>query len=272
MTAKPHWTLADISWDAFDPQQVNADLLQVIKTASLVEYNAADYGIYLERVFAGDVLLLPAIQTWVQEEIQHGQALRRWAELADPSFDFAASLRRFQEIFQIPLTATQSIRGSCAGELLARCIVETGTSSFYTALKEGSTEPVLQEICGKIAADEFRHYKLFYTHLQRYRQKNVFPFFRRIRVALERLLESEDDELASAYFAANVSSQVPYQRAPLSQEYLGRVYLYYQIHHINRAMGMVFKAIGLNPQAFWVQPLQHLIWWRLTRRAKKFGR
>lgn len=149
MTHTPHWTLEDISWESFDLQQVNPEILKIIKTASLVEYNAADYGIYLERVFEGDDIFLPFIKKWVQEEIQHGQALRKWAEKADSSFDFEKSLARFQEIFRIPPQATQSIRGSIAGELLARCIVETGTSSFYTALQEASTEPVLQQICKK---------------------------------------------------------------------------------------------------------------------------
>jgi len=147
--------------------------------------------------------------------------------------------------------------------------VETGTSSFYTALKEATTEPVLRYICEKIAADEFRHYKLFYTHLQQYTAQSFFPFYRRIYIALGRLFESKDDELASAYFAANVPYQTPYQKAPFSQAYLERVYPYYQPHHVNRAMGMVFKAIGLNPHGFWVPAFQQLIWWRLTRRAKK---
>lgn len=116
------------------------------------------------------------------------------------------------------------------------------------------------------------HCKLFYTHLQRYKQKTPFPFYKRLFIALGRLLESEDDELASAYFSANISPETPYQQLLFSQEYLGRVYPYYQLHHVNRAMAMVFKAIGLNPHSFWAQPVQHLVWWRLTRRAKKFLR
>ena len=51
-------------------------------------------------------------------------------------------------------TADRSRRGSRAGEMVARCIVETGTSSYYTALREAAAEPVLQEICRRIAADE----------------------------------------------------------------------------------------------------------------------
>src|SRR5258708_8674981 len=51
--------------------------------------------------------------------------------------------------------------------MIARCIVEIGTSSYYSALREAAAEPVLQEICRHIAADELRHFRLFYKHLDR---------------------------------------------------------------------------------------------------------
>ncbi len=38
---------------------------------------------------------------------------------------------------------------------------------YYTALREAAAEPVLQEICRHIAADELRHYRLFYKNLDR---------------------------------------------------------------------------------------------------------
>ena len=47
-------------------------------------------------------------------------------------------------------------------------MVETGTSSYYTALAEATDEPVLRQICKLIAADEYRHFKLFYDHMRRY--------------------------------------------------------------------------------------------------------
>ena len=97
------------------------------------------------------------------EEIQHGMALGRWAQLADPAWDFDAAFARFRAGYKLPLEATGSVRGSQAGEMMARCIVETGTSSYYSALKDATDEPVLKQICAKIAADEFRHYKLFYA-------------------------------------------------------------------------------------------------------------
>ena len=47
-------------------------------------------------------------------------------------------------------------------------MVETGTSSYYTALGEATAEPVLKQVCKLIAADEYRHFKLFYDHMRRY--------------------------------------------------------------------------------------------------------
>ena len=53
MAAK-HWQLEDIPWERFDRAKVDADLLKVIKAASLVEYNGADYATYLCNVFSDD--------------------------------------------------------------------------------------------------------------------------------------------------------------------------------------------------------------------------
>jgi len=55
------------------------------------------------------------------------------------------------------------VRGSRSGELIARCVVETGTSSYYTAIADATDEPLLKTYAGHIASDELRHYKLFYT-------------------------------------------------------------------------------------------------------------
>jgi len=241
-----HWTLDDIAWDRFDRHKVDPDLLRIIKAASLVEHNGGDYAIYLENVFRGDAEFQQAARDWAQEEVQHGQALQRWAELADPAWDFKGAFQRFNDGFKLPLTATNSVRGSRTGELIARCIVETGTSSYYTALADAAAEPVLKQICGKIAADELRHYKLFYTHMVRYQEQERLGFWGRLRTGVGRILESEDDELACAYWAANESG--PYERRPNSRAYARRAYAVYRAKHIDRGIAMVMKAVGLSPQ------------------------
>ncbi len=48
--------------------------------------------------------------------------------------------------------------GSRAGELIARCIAETGTNSFYSALADATDESVLNDICRRIAEGELAHY------------------------------------------------------------------------------------------------------------------
>ena len=155
------WTLDDIPWDRFDATRLDPGIVCIVKAASLVEYNGAIYARHLCDVFADDPHFLDSARRWGEEEVQHGAALAHWAALADPSFDFAASFARFQTGYRIDFTSGRSRRGSRAGEMLARCIVETGTSSYYTALRDASTEPVLREICRRIAADELRHYRLF---------------------------------------------------------------------------------------------------------------
>ncbi len=89
-------------------------------------------------------------------------------------------------------------------------MVETGTSSYYAALADETGEPVLKEICRRISADEFRHFKLFYDHMRRYLKREQIGVLRRLRIALGRITESEDDELAYAWHAANEPPSLPY--------------------------------------------------------------
>jgi hypothetical protein len=259
----PSWTLDDIAWDHFDRREVDPELLRIVKAASLVEHNGADYAHYLCRVFHDDPGFQKLAQRWGKEEIQHGEALGRWAALADPSFDFAKACARFSAGFRPNLGTADSVRGSRAREMVARCVVETGTSSYYSALAEATSEPVLREICQRIAADEFRHYKLFYSTLKRCLADEKIGLWSKLRVAAGRIVESEDDELAYAYYAAN-SDVVPYERRRYGNAYARRAYAVYRQHHVERGIAMVFKTVGLAPNG-WISRLVTRAMWRLMR-------
>ncbi len=265
--ADKHWTLDDIPWDRFDPGKVDPDILKLVKAASLVEYNGGDYATYLCNVFPDDREFQEVARDWAREEVQHGQALGRWAEMADPEFDMKESFARFTDGFSLPLDATKSVRGTRAGELVARCIVEVGTSSYYTALGEAVDEPVLKAICAKIAGDEFRHYKLFYTHLKRYLERERIGRARRLLVALGRIRESEDDELAYAYYAANGAGEA-YDRKRWSDAYMVRAYAHYRPHHVQRVVAMTLKAAGLSPRGRLARWVSSLLFWQLQRRCR----
>ena len=139
-----HWRIDEVAWDRFDPAGVDHTLLPLVKAAAMVERNGTDYAIYLNRVFGDDPDFRQAADHWAQEEVQHGDALGRWAILADPAWDYRSAFARYRAGYTLPLDAEASIRGSRTGELIARCMVETGTSSYYTALAEAAKEPVLQ--------------------------------------------------------------------------------------------------------------------------------
>lgn len=225
----PHWDMNEIDYGKIDMSKVTPDLIKVVKAAALVEYNAVAYSAYLERVFHDDPEFQAMSRCWATEEVQHGKSLGKWAETVDPSWNLEEAMAKFRAGYQIEhINSDTSVRGSRASEMVARCMVETGTSSYYTAIGTSTDEPVLKEICAKIAGDEFRHYKLFYDTLNRYVKKENLSRFKRLKVALGRIAESEDDELSYAFFAANANDNEQYDRKVWSREYMKRAYSYYQ--------------------------------------------
>ncbi len=242
-----HWTLDDIDWDSFDPHRVDADLLAVVKTSALVEANAADYVSYLAAVFADDPAFLAELDAWGAEERQHGAALGRWAALADPGFDPAAALAVFQAGYHVPAGDAGSVRGSQAAELVARQVIETGTSSFYSALRDASDEPLLKAIAARIAADEYRHYKLFADHGRRHDRLGARAA---LRVVATRLAETSDEELGWAWYAANIAGPgaPPCRPRAAAKAYNARVARLYRRRHVEDAVRMLLRAIGLSPR------------------------
>ena len=269
------WKLEDVCWDAFQPQAVDPVMLAAIKAAALVEYNAPDYVTYLKRVFrdAGSETLTN-IERWGIEESQHGRALGRWAETADPGFKLEEAFARFRKGYTpahfADLDAEGSVRGSRRAEMVARCVVESGTSSYYSAIRDATDEPVLKEIAGRIAADEYRHYKLFYDTLHKQDEPEM-PFWRRLWVAVGRVRESDDDELAYAYYCANVSPEEeaarPYDRATYSRLAAKTGMTIYRRQHIQKLVQMVAKVVGANPHGFLANWGGALLWRIMQRKA-----
>ena len=266
-----HWRMADVAWDKFDPDRVDPAIVPLIKAAAMVERNGDDYARYLAKVFPDDAPFRAAAEAWAVEEVQHGDALGRWAMLADPGWDFPAAFARYRAGYQVPLDATSSVRGSRAGELIARCMVETGTSSYYSALGEATQEPVLKEICRRIAADEFRHYKLFYDHLRRYLGIERIGRLRRLRIALGRIGESEDDELAFAYHCGNEPEDTAFVHRRCTALYMGRAMAFYRYHHVARGVGMILKAVGLPARGRIFEFAARGTWWLIKRRRRRFA-
>jgi hypothetical protein len=270
---KQGWTMDDIHWSLFDCSKVDPAILAAAKAAALVEYNAPDYVAYLKRVFAdSSPETLQALEQWGKEEAQHGRALGRWAEIADPSFKLEEAFTRFRKGYTPAHFAPEqsvSVRGSCRGEMIARCVVESGTSSYYSAIRDAAQEPVLREIAGRIAADEYRHYKLFYDTLHAQPGPDL-GFWKKLWIAIGRVRESDDDELAYSYYCANVPPEketvTPYKRKKYTRLASQASMSVYRRHHIQKLVQMVVKVIGADPHGFLANVAGALLWRRLSAR------
>jgi hypothetical protein len=271
---KQGWTMDDIHWSLFDPSKVTPKLLSAVKAAALVEYNAPDYVTYLKRVFAGsEPSTIDSIEQWGREEAQHGRALGRWAEMADPSFKLEEAIARFRKGYtpaHFAESEAGSVRGSKRGEMIARCVVESGTSSYYSAIRDATEEPVLQEIAGRIAADEYRHYKLFYDTLHAQSEPDL-SFWKKLRIAVERVRESDDDELAYSYYCANVlpeeETAKPYDRKTYTRLASQASMTIYNRRHIQKLVQMVTKAVGANPHGWLANTAGEVLWRRMSAKT-----
>ena len=165
-----HWSLDDIPWHAIrhDVLAQNTAFFYLVASASLMESATDLYTENLIDFFVGDGEITSWLeQYWLPEELQHGRALRRYVEAAWPEFDWEPAFERFVEEFR-PF-CDESLESVRSLEMASRCVVETGTASYYTTLSRASPEPVLKLLARRIVKDEVSHYKHFYRFYRRYR-------------------------------------------------------------------------------------------------------
>jgi rubrerythrin len=134
-----------------------------VASASFIEITSDLYTYNLIEYFRDDSEIVEWLENvWQKEELQHGDALRRYVRTAWPDFDWDAAYRDFLAAYT-PLCTVDQLARTRALEMAARCVVETGTAAFYRMLSEQSREPVLKQLAARISADEVRHYKHFYS-------------------------------------------------------------------------------------------------------------
>jgi hypothetical protein len=165
------WSLEDIPWHAIrhDAAMHSEAFFYLVASASLMESATDLYTENLIEFFTGDDEVTSWLEHyWLPEELQHGRALRRYVETAWPEFGWEPAYRRFVEEFR-PFCDT-ALEAARSLEMASRCVVETGTASYYTTLSRASPEPVLALLTRRIVEDEVRHYKHFYRFFRRYRE------------------------------------------------------------------------------------------------------
>jgi hypothetical protein len=250
-TARRHWALDDIPWQAIRHDAVTGSeaLFYIVAAASLMESATDLYTANLIDYFAGDDEITSWLRdNWLPEELQHGRALRRYVETAWPEFPWDRVRAGFVEEFRSFCDeALEQARGL---EMASRCVVEMGTASFYTCLSRASPDPVLALVTRRIAEDEVRHYKHFYRFFRKYRaierprRREVAPaLWRRLRmtggedrlVVLKHVLAARRP---GARFDARVYRQVQRQCRELMRPHFP----------VEMSIRMLLKPLDLGPR------------------------
>ncbi len=168
----PRWNYHDLPYERIDPEVMAGEetLFYFLATASFVEITTDIYTRNLIEYFAGDEEVEAWLASdWEPEEMQHGHALKRYVQTAWPDFDwetaYDAFIAEYRECCQAEfLGPTPTL------EMARRCVVETGTCSYYTMIGKLSPCPVLRALTDNIRTDEAGHYTHFHGYFQRYRQ------------------------------------------------------------------------------------------------------
>jgi hypothetical protein len=190
------WRVEDIDFTRLSSDRVRDDdtLFFLLVSASFVEIESDLYTRNLSAYYSGDEDLLHWLaDRWEHEEVQHGRALRRYVQQAWPEFDWEAAHRGFAAEYRTRCTMAE-FEPSRALELAARCVVETGTASYYRTLHDYTTEPVLKQLTGHIKGDEVRHYARFLRGFERYQAREPSSRWSVLRALLRRVTEAHDDD------------------------------------------------------------------------------
>ncbi len=245
------WSIGDIPYGALAHESVRDDglMFDIVASASFIEITSDLYTRNLVEYFRDDDEVAGWLaQHWEHEELQHGAALKKYVQTAWPDFDWEAAYRSFHADYG-PLCTLERLAPSRSLEMAARCVVETGTASFYRALSDASPEPVLKRLAAEISADEVRHYKHFHRYFLRYRQIERPSRFAILRTLLNRAADVESEDTFCAYKAVfHVRNPgADFERADYDA-YRDRV-LHLMRHHFPHQMAvkMLLKPLGMSP-------------------------
>lgn len=195
-----HWKIEDLDFSRIALDEVRADenLFYLVVSASFIESGSDLYTQNLIDFFQGDNEVTDWLSNhWEKEELQHGKALRAYVRHVWPEFEWDTAYAGFLEEYAT-YCKVELLAPTRALEMTARCVVETGTATYYRAMARSTTEPVLHDLASRIATDEVNHYKHFYRFFRRYREQERLSRFRVFGTIGRRTLElkSEDADCA----------------------------------------------------------------------------
>lgn len=247
------WSVDQITYGALDRSRVQFDrqLFYLLSSASFIEITSDLYTRNLVEFFGDDRETVDWLKNgWEPEELQHGLALKRYVQAAWPEFDWEEAYRCFFTEYS-STCSMEALEPSASLELVARCVVETGTSSFYRMIGEASDEPVLKELAGRIAADEVRHYKHFYRYFCKYCARERPGRLAIFRTLLGRTTEIQSEDAFIAFKHVCLTQNPQREFDPRDYDNYRRGIKRLAKEHFPQEMAtkMILKPLGLGPAA-----------------------
>jgi hypothetical protein len=247
------WSLDSIDWTALRRDIVSDSeaMFYLIAAASFIEATTDLYTQNLIDYFADDDEITEWLKAhWLPEELQHGQALRRYVQLAWPDFDWDGVYEGFLPEFAAQC-ADDGVEPTRSREMASRCIVEMGTASYYRTLSRMTDDPVLTTLTKHIAEDEVNHYKHFYRFLRQYQVREGQRRGGILRALWNRLrmIDGNDSRIAMRHIYRARHPEQPFDERIFRQLRRGSRALI-QPHFPHRmCIQMLLKPLGLGPRA-----------------------
>ncbi|MEO7936806.1 MAG: ferritin-like domain-containing protein [Dokdonella sp.] len=240
--------LCDFPMQNISELAADEELMAILKTTALVESRADRYAEYLHAVFRDrDGRWREAIEQWNAEERRHGELLRKLVVAADPGFDFDAAMHVYEAKVSYHACDGKSVRGSIAGELVARCVVEALASTFYRALNEShaTTNPsAATAALAALARDEARHYGMFVAMLrEEQKSPNALGRWKRCWTGLRRMTELGDQQIIGAYVAVHAETINLEPKWMASRRYAAALYPRYRTAHLLFASRLICPVL-----------------------------
>jgi len=265
--ARP-WRATDFSYSRVDSDAFDPALLYILRTTALVESRADQYGDYLRAVFAArGAPWREAVDQWNREEREHGRALHRLAEAAGGGFAFERVMDAYLDGVAYHDCNGHSVRGSIAGELVARCIVEALASTFYRVLRDTCRDETGRQILHTLALDEARHYGMFKTLLDAECAQQRFGLWQRLRTGLGRMLELSDDQIMFAAWLVDTAADPDYRRKTVARHYQAALFPRYRYAHLCFAARLICPVLFGRRSAALDRGFAAVLWLGLKLRA-----
>lgn len=196
----------DIDYSKIDIDSVknNEFLFYLTTIASFIEITSDTYSKNLSEYFSDNSEAVDWLQhKWEKEEVQHGNALKKYVQTVWSDFDWEKAYKLFLKNY-LPLCGSEQYQPTRAKEMLARMIVETGTSTFYRGLEAYAKEigePVLAQIAHNIYKDEVEHYSYFDKYFKHYNENEKNGKTEIVKVIYSRIKEIDNEDVYLAFQA-----------------------------------------------------------------------